>query len=361
MSSSTGTFLVFTCFGESHGNCIGAVVDGCPAGLPLTVNDIQTEINRRKPQGASGTGRREPDQVELVSGVFNNHTTGAPICMMVRNRDVDSSVYENIRFVPRPGHADYPAYVKYGGFNDYRGGGRFSGRITAAFVMAGAVATKLLNILDIDIIAHTVQIGDIKADVFNFNEIKRNSARNELMCADKDAVIKMKRLIKQVSGDGDSIGGAVEIIARGLPVGLGEPVFDTMEGDLARAYFSIPAVKGVEFGSGFNIAEKRGSENNDLYMVKGKKIATRTNFAGGILGGLSTGMPLIARIAVKPTASISREQKSVDMRTMKEKGLVIKGRHDTCIVPRAVPVVESMTALVLADYALRAGLISRVI
>jgi chorismate synthase len=361
MSNSMGKFLIFTCFGESHGNCIGAVVDGCPAGLPLTVNDIQAEVNRRKPQGASGTGRREQDQVHLVSGIYNNHTTGAPICMIIRNRDIDSSAYENIRFVPRPGHADYPAYIKYGGFNDYRGGGRFSGRITAAFVMAGAVAKKIVNILDIEIIAHTVQIGDIKTGSFDFSDIKRNAARNEFMCADKEAVIRMKRLIKQVSGEGDSIGGAIEIIVRGLPAGLGEPVFDTMEGDLAKAYFSIPSVKGVEFGSGFNAAEKRGSENNDVYMVKGKKIVTRTNFAGGILGGLSTGMPLIARIVVKPTASISREQKSVDMRTMKEEDLAVKGRHDTCIVPRAVPVVESMTALVLADFVLRAGLINRVI
>jgi chorismate synthase len=280
---------------------------------------------------------------------------------LIWNRDFDSSEYERMRFLPRPGHADYTAFMKYGGFNDFRGGGRFSGRITATFVMAGAVAKKLLNLIGIEVLAHTVAIGGIKAKPKAFNEIKGNVDKNPVKCADLRAAEEMARVIEKAKEEGDSVGGIIEGIALNVPVGLGEPVFDTLEGDLAKALFAIPAVKGVEFGSGFRAAEKRGSENNDPFTIRDGKIVTVTNNAGGILGGISNGMPIVVRVAIKPTPSIAKSQDTVDIRNMESASLVVKGRHDACIVPRAVPVVESMVAVILCDFAMRAGLIPRVI
>ena len=362
MGNSIGKIFTITSFGESHGNCVGIIIDGCPAGLPVTAEDIQREVDKRRPGvWVAATARAEEDKVEILSGVFNGRTTGAPVCLLIWNRDIDSSEYEKIRFLPRPGHADYTAFIKYGGFSDFRGGGRFSGRITASFVMAGAVAKKLLSLIGIEVLAHTVAIGGIKAEPQALNEIKENVDQNPVKCADLRAAEEMVRVIEQAKEEGDSVGGIIEGIALNVPVGLGEPVFDTLDGDLARALFAIPAIKGVEFGSGFRAAGKRGSENNDPFTIRDGKIVTVTNNAGGILGGISNGMPIVVRVAVKPTPSIARSQETVNVRNMESASLAVRGRHDACIVPRAVPVVESMVAVTLCDLAMRAGLIPRVI
>ena len=362
MGNSLGKLFTITSFGESHGRCVGIIIDGCPAGLPITEEDIQREVDTRKPGvGIAATTRVEEDKVEILAGIFNRTTTGAPICLLLWNKDVDSSDYEKMRFLPRPSHADYTAFIKYGGFNDFRGGGRFSGRITATFVMAGAVAKKLLNLIGIEVLAHTIEIGGIKARPKGFDEIKENAAQNPLRCADLAAAKEMARAIEQVKAEGDSIGGIIEGIAHNVPVGLGEPVFDTLDGELAKALFAIPAVKGVEFGSGFSAASRRGSENNDPFTIRDGKIVTVTNNAGGILGGISNGMPIVVRVVVKPTSSIAKTQQTVDIKSMETTTLSVKGRHDVCIVPRAVTVVESMMAVTLCDFALRAGLLPRVI
>ncbi len=362
MGNSFGKLFTITSFGESHGRCVGVTIDGCPAGLPLTEEDIQQEVDKRRPGATmAATTRVEEDKVEILSGTFNGYTTGAPICLLVWNKDIDSSEYEKMRFLPRPGHADYTAFVKYGGFNDFRGGGRFSGRITATFVMAGAVAKKLLNLVGVEVLAHTIEIGGVKAKTKGLNEIRENVETNPLKCADLAAAKEMIRVIEKAREEGDSVGGAIEGMALNIPVGLGEPVFDTLEGDLAKALFAIPAVKGVEFGSGFSAAGKRGSENNDPFTIKDGKIVTVGNNAGGILGGISNGMPIVVRIAIKPTPSIASSQETVDIKKMQSASLEIKGRHDTCLVPRAVPVVESMMAVTLCDFAMRAGLIPEVI
>lgn len=363
MGNSLGKLFIITSFGESHGKCVGVVIDGCPAGLPLSTEEIQKEVDKRKPQfGIGTTPRAEEDKVEILSGVFNGFTTGAPICLIIWNKDIDSSEYEKRRFVPRPGHADYTAFVKYGGFNDFRGGGRFSGRITASFVMAGAVAKKLLKLIGIEVLAHTIEIGGIKAEPpKEFDKIRENVEKDPLWCADPKASEEMISLIRKVGEEGDSVGGVIEGIAINVPVGLGEPIFDTLEGDLAKALFAIPAVKGVEFGSGFSASRKRGSENNDPFIIKDGKIVTTTNNSGGILGGISNGMPIIVRVAIKPPPSIAKSQKSVNLKSMKETDLEVKGRYDACIIPRAVVVVESMMAITLCDFAMRAHLLPRVI
>jgi chorismate synthase len=362
MGNSIGSQFVVTSFGESHGRCVGVVVDGCPAGLPIGVDEIQAEVDRRKPQSsAGGTDRREEDRVEILSGILNGASTGAPICMLAWNSDADSSAYGKTINTPRPGHADYTAFLKYGKHNDFRGGGRFSGRITAGFVMAGAIARKLLALTGAEITAHTVQIGDIRATPHPSDITRKNVDKSPVRCADSAAAQKIMRLIKEVQKEGDSIGGIVEVLACNVPGGLGEPVFDTLEGELSKAFFAIPAVRGVEFGAGFGAAAMKGSRHNDLFSMSGKKLVTLTNNAGGISGGLSNGMPVVARIAFKPTASIGKSQRTVDLKTGKKIDLSIKGRHDSCIVPRAVPVVEAMTAVVLCDFALRAGIIGRII
>jgi len=361
MPSSLGKLFTITSFGESHGKLVGVVIDGCPAGLPVCEADIQQELDRRKPKtGAASTSRAEEDKVEILSGVFNEHTTGAPICLSVWNKDVKSGDYEKTKTLLRPGHADFTSYVKYGGFEDYRGGGRFSGRITAGWVMAGAVARRLLDTIGVEIVAHSIEIGGIAARTVDLDTIKQN-LNNPLRCADKEAAAKMMAAIEAAARDRDSLGGAIEGIAAGLPSGLGEPVFENLGGELAKALFAIPAVKGVEFGAGFAAARMKGSENNDPFIIRDGKIATVTNNAGGILGGISTGMPLVVRVAVKPTPSIARRQQTVDIEKMTEAEIKIEGRHDVCIVPRAVVIVEAMMAIILCDFALRAGLIPGVI
>lgn len=363
MSNSLGKLFRVTSFGESHGRCVGVVVDGCPAGLTLALDDIQRELNRRRPgQSSITTGRTEEDEVELLSGIFNGLSTGAPICMLVWNKSRDSSEYEKRRFTPRPGHADLTAQIRYGGFNDYRGGGRFSGRITAGFVMAGAIAKKLLReTLNVEVLAYTKEIGGVKASEMSVEEIKVNTETNPVRCADLEAAKKMTNAIQKAAADGDSLGGVAHCIVLNLPPGLGEPVFSTLEGDLAKALYAIPSVKAVGFGLGNELSSLRGSESNDNYVTLDGRLATETNRSGGILGGLSNGMPLTCNVTFKPTPSIRKQQKTVDLSTMEETLIEVKGKHDPCVVPRAVPVVESMVAVVLADLALIAGAIPNVL
>ena len=292
---------------------------------------------------------------------MDGHTTGAPICLVIWNKDVDSSEYEKNRFILRPGQADYTSYIKYGGFGDFRGGGRFSGRITAAFVMAGAVAGKLLSLIGAEVMAHTVEIGGITATAAELNDIRQNASQNPLRCADAEAARKMMAAIEEAGRQGDSLGGIIEGIALGLPAGLGEPLSDALDAELAKALFSIPAVKGVEFGAGFQAARKRGSQNNDPFAIENGRVVTTSNNAGGVLGGISNGMPLVVRVAIKPTASIPRSQPTVNIKQMVNTRLEVRGRHDVCIVPRAVAVVESMIALTVCDFVLMAGLVPRVI
>ncbi len=349
-------------FGESHGRCVGVLIDGCPAGLKISENDIQKELDKRIPKDEKITSSRiEEDKVEVLSGVYQGFSTGAPICMIVRNKDVIDADYEEIKFKPRPGHADYPAWIKYGGFNDYRGGGIFSGRLTVPFIMAGAIAKKLLKQLNIEVLAHTIEIAGIKIKEVSIEDIKRKVYLNPIRCADEEAAILMRKAIIKAAEEGDSVGGIVEGLAINLPAGIGEPIFDSLDSDLAKILFSIPGVKGVEFGLGFKASRVKGSINNDEYILVNGKIKTLTNNAGGILGGLSTGMPISVKIAFKPPSSIKKRQKTVNLKTFKEDWIEVKGRHDPCIVPKAVPVVEACIAITLCDHLIRAGLIPKVI
>lgn len=362
-SSSIGKRFVFTSFGESHGRCIGAVVDGCPAGLELEENDIQKMLELRKPgQSVITTQRKEEDVVEILSGVFRGYTTGAPITMIIWNKDQRSHDYNNITLRPRPGHSDYPAYIKYKGFNDFRGGGRFSGRLTATFVMAGAIARKiLLHTLGVETYSYTCQVADVKMKQQVSPKMKNSIYKNEVRCPDPKIAEKMRAVILSAKRNGDSVGGVIESITTNVPVGLGEPIFGSLESDLSKALFSIPAVKGIEFGSGFHGSTLHGSENNDQYTIKTGRISTKTNNAGGILGGLSTGMPLVLRVAFKPASSIAKRQTTIDLKTKKPASIIVQGRHDPCVVPRAPPVVDSLVSVVLVDHALRSGTIPLVI
>ena len=361
--NSIGQRLVLTSFGESHGKSIGAVLDGCPAGLELDEKEIQTMLDYRKP-GTSliTTQRKEGDKVEIISGVFRGFTTGAPITMVIWNSDQKSKDYENLKTKLRPGHSDYPAMVKYNHFNDYRGGGRFSGRLTATHVMGGAIARKLLKItLGIETNSYTAQIGKIKMNKEFNPKLVKSIYKNDVRCPDEETAKQMKASILNAKKKGDSLGGIIESVTTNVPVGLGEPIFSSLESDLSRAIFSIPSVKGIEFGSGFEGSELFGSENNDLYTIKKGKITTKTNNSGGILGGISNGMPITFRIAFKPASSIAQKQSTVDIKTKKPTILQVQGRHDPCVVPRAPPVVDSLVALTLADHALLAGQIKPVL
>ena len=352
--NSTGKIFKVTTWGESHGEAMGVVVDGCPPQLELSEEDIQRELDRRKP-GVSEitTERKEADEVKILSGIFEGKTLGTPISMLVWNRDVDSSPYEPLKDIARPGQADLTYQLKYG-IRDYRGGGRASGRETVARVAAGAIAKKILASHGIHILGHVVEIGGIRARTVSVEDIMRHAESTTVRCADLDAARRMEALIREVKGAGDSVGGIVEVIALGVPAGLGEPVFDKLDAELAKALMSIGAVKGVEIGAGFGAARMKGSEMNEALYIEGGRIRTRTNNAGGILGGISTGEPVICRIAVKPTPSISKPQRSVDVKKMEEVEIRITGRHDPCICPRIVPVAEAMVALVLVDYLLQA-------
>jgi len=361
--NSIGKEFVVTSFGESHGKIVGVTIDGCPAGLPLTEADVQAEVDRRIPKQPKIVSERiEKDKVQILSGVFNGFTTGAPITMTVENKDVDSSDYEAMKDLPRPGHADYTARTKYGGFNDYRGGGRFSGRITIAFIMAGAVAKKLLNQVGVDVFAYTKAIGNVKlTKSLSYEEVRSRRYESSVRCPDLACAKKMEEAIVAARKEGDSIGGIIEIIAANVPVGVGEPLFDALDADIAKTLFTIPAVKGVEFGAGFKSAKLKGSENNDAFQMVGGSVGTLTNNHGGVLGGISSGMPIVVRIALKPTPSIAKEQQTVALSTMENATLRVVGRHDPCVVPKAVPAAESAVAITLADHMIRAGFIPKVL
>jgi chorismate synthase len=350
-------------FGESHGPAVAAVIDGCPAGLKLDTAEIDEELARRIPPDPNVTSaRREMDKAQILSGILDGYTTGAPIAMVVQNKDVRSQDYDKLKFIARPGHADYPARVKYGGFNDLRGGGRASGRLTAPIVMAGTVAKKLLKSIGVRVFAHTVQIHTIRLEKqLTPNTIIRATYSNPVRCADSETAERMRAAILRARSDGDSLGGIVECIAEGLPPGIGEPFFDSLDADLAKIAFSIPAVKGFEVGLGFQASCVTGSVNNDPYAVKDGRVVTLRNNAGGILGGLSNGMPVVVRLAFKPPSSILKEQQTVNLKETQGTKVKVTGRHDPCIVPKAVPVVEAAVAIVLADHCLRSETIPRVL
>ncbi len=361
--NSIGKEFALTTFGESHGKVVGVVLDGCPAGLPLSEADFQEDLDKRIPSEPKiVSGRIEKDTAQILSGVFNGLTTGAPLTVMVENKQTKSSDYEEIKDLPRPGHADYPARVRYGGFSDYRGGGRFSGRITVALIMAGTIAKKLLARYNIDVLAYTLAIGNIKsARQFSASEIRKNRYTAATRCPDLVCAEKMEQAIIEAKKEGDSLGGIVECLALNMPVGVGEPLFDALDADLAKAVFAVPAVKGVEFGAGFAASQMKGSENNDVYTLQRGKITTETQNAGGILGGLSSGMPILIRVAIKPTPSIGKEQETVDMCKMELAHLTVGGRHDPCVVPKAVPAIEAAVAVTLVDHLIRIGFIPKVL
>ena len=354
-----GKVFKVTTWGASHGLSIGVIVDGVPAGLPLSEADIQRELDRRRPgQSILATPRRERDRVQILSGVFQGKTLGTPICMLVRNIDVDSRPYEKIKTKPRPGHADLAYWLKFGHI-DYRGGGRASARETVGRVAAGAIAKKLLAAHGIEILGHTVEAASVAVGrEVKPEEIRKNVERNPMRCADLKVAERMKQAVLQASAGGNSTGGIVEIRALNIPSGLGDPVFDKLDAEIAHALMSMGSVKGVEIGTGFKAARMLGSEMNDPLRLKKGKIVSVTNNAGGILGGISIGMPIVARIAVKPTPSITKPQRTVNIARMKEVEIKLKGRFDPNICPRIVPVAEAMLALVLADHMLRAGKIN---
>ncbi|VVB66355.1 Chorismate synthase [Candidatus Gugararchaeum adminiculabundum] len=331
--NTLGTLYRVSIFGESHGACVGALVDGAPAGIPLDERFIQNELNRRKPgKSKLESPRKEEDKLEILSGVFKGKTTGAPVCMLIRNKDADSSAYERIKAIARPGHTDWVAHEKFGGFNDYRGSGIFSGRLTAATVMGGALAKLALRRKGISISSRIISIGG---------------------CENPRQFDKIIEGAKQA---GDSVSASIECTANGLPAGLGEPRAGGLDAELARAILAIPAVKGIKFGN----MQDLGSINNDEFAISKGRIITKTNNSGGVLGGISTGMPLVFTVDFKPTPSIGKKQKSVNFLTKKETELQIGGRHDVCVGLRAPPVVEAATACVLLDLGLQAQLIPRI-
>lgn len=353
MGNTFGQMFRITTWGESHGDAIGVVVDGCPPMLPLTVEDIQKELDRRRPgQSEISTQRREGDKAEILSGVFEGVTLGTPVMIGVWNQDARGKDYEHMRTKFRPSHADYTYQTKYG-IRNWKGGGRASARETIGRVAAGAIARKLLaQELGIEIVGYVRQIWQLRAEVDPDTVTVGDVESNIVRCPDQDMAVQMVERIKQARKDGDSLGGIVECVARNVPPGLGEPVFDKLEADLAKAVLSLPACKGFEVGSGFGGITTTGSQHNDPFYNEGGRIRTRTNNSGGIQGGISNGENIIIRAAFKPTATIMRDQETVDI-DGNPTTIEGRGRHDPCVLPRAVPIVEAMMALVLADHSLR--------
>ncbi len=354
MSNSYGEKFKITIFGQSHADAIGVVIEGIPAGITLDMLLISKMMARRATGNAPfATARKEDDLPEIVSGVVDGVTCGAPLCAIIRNKDTRSGDYDALRSVPRPSHADFAAYCKYGGKNDVRGGGSFSGRMTAPLAFAGAVAMQLLREKGVTIGAHIAQIGTVVDDPFdpvNVDAATLNALKGKRFCTLNDNTgAEMQAAIAAAKQDGDSLGGVIECAALGVPVGTGDPMFGGIENEIARCVFAIPAVKGIEFGSGFAGSSLRGSENNDPFCLKGDVIRTETNNHGGSLGGLASGMPVVFRAAFKPTPSIAKPQRSVDLLTKKPVTLEISGRHDPCVVPRAVPCIEAACAIALVN------------
>jgi len=350
LGSSFGRLLRVTTAGESHGPGNVVIVDGCPPGIPLSGGDLEVDLARRRPgQSAIVTQRKEPDAPENLAGVFEGRTTGTAIAILVRNQDQRSRDYSDIRDKYRPGHADYTYDAKHG-FRDYRGGGRSSARETVARVAAGVIAKKILGAVGAEVLGYVVQVGDLVAEVppgVTLEDVEASPVR----CPVPEVAARMEARIKEVRKQQDSLGGVAEIVARGVPAGLGEPVFDKLKADLGKALFSLPAVLGVEYGIGFGCATMRGSENNDAFVAEDGTIRTETNRHGGMLGGISSGMPIVLRAAVKPTSSLPRPQRTVT-RGGEETTIATRGRHDPCLLPRFVPMAEAMVALVLADHLL---------
>lgn len=349
-----GTAFRITTAGESHGPGNVVIVDGVPAGLPLAESDMLPDLERRRPgQSKITTQRKEPDTPEILSGVFEGKTTGTSIAVLIRNQDQRSRDYSDIKDKYRPGHADYTFDAKYG-FRDYRGGGRSSARETSVRVAAGAIAKKLLDHWHgIKVVGYVKQVGDIIADIPSPESVTLDQVEaNIVRCPDAAAAERMIELIDAMRKDQDSIGGVSELVATGVPAGWGEPVFDKLKADLGKALFSLPAVLGVEYGAGFQVATARGSENNDIFTSSGQAITTETNRHGGLLGGISSGLPIVFRCAIKPTSSLSKSQSTVT-RDGEQTTISTKGRHDPCLLPRFVPMGEAMIAIVLADHALR--------
>lgn len=352
MSNTTGKIFSLTTFGESHGVALGGVIDGCPAGLEIDFDFIQSELDRRRPgQSKIVTQRKESDKVEFLSGIFEGKTTGTPIGFIIKNENQKSQDYDHLIDAYRPSHADYTYDAKYG-VRDYKGGGRASARATVSSIVGGAIAKLLLKKSGIKISAYTSQVGEIKLlkDYHTLDLSKTDS--NAVRCPDELIADTMIKKIEQVRKDGDTIGGVISCIVQNVPVGLGEPVFDKLHADLGKAMLGINAVKGFEIGSGFDGVKMKGSEHNDIFHTKGNEIHTKTNFSGGIQGGISNGEDIFFRVAFKPVATIIQTQKTVNSKG-EEVELMGKGRHDPCVLPRAVPIVEAMCALVLADHLLR--------
>ena len=353
MGNTFGHLFRLTTWGESHGDAVGVVVDGCPPRLPLEEGDIQRELDRRRPgQSAISTQRKEGDKAEILSGVFDGLTLGTPILIGVWNQDARSKDYEEMRTLYRPSHADYTYQAKYG-IRNWKGGGRASARETIGRVAAGAIAKKILGMEHgVEIVGYVKQVSTLKAEVDSDAVTQQDVESNAVRCPDQDMAVRMEERIKEARKSGDSLGGIVEAVARNVPPGLGDPVFDKLEADLGRGMLSLPACKGFEVGSGFGGVTMTGSEHNDPFYSEAGRIRTRTNNSGGIQGGISNGENIVIRAAFKPTATIMRPQETVDV---EGNPTVMKGRgrHDPCVLPRAVPIVEAMMALVLVDHALR--------
>jgi chorismate synthase len=364
MGNEFGTIFRVSTWGESHGGAVGAVVDGCPARLPLAETDLQPQLDRRRPgQSPLTTPRREPDQVRILSGVFEGRTLGTPLLLLVENRDARPGAYEKMQEVYRPSHADFTYEAKHG-IRDWQGGGRASARETVGRVAAGAIAEKILRLAEgVEIVAYVKRIANLEARIAPAWEgiegaidplrlTRKRVDETPVRCPDPETAARMIRRIERVRREGDSLGGVIEAVVRKVPAGLGEPVFDKLEADLAKAMLSLPATKGFEIGSGFAGTRLKGSEHNDAFVVRRGRIHTRTNRSGGVQGGISNGEPILFRVAFKPTATIRKRQETVDRRGRK-RWLEARGRHDPCVLPRAVPLVEAMAALVLVDHWLR--------
>lgn len=354
-----GRHLRVGIFGTSHGPEVGVTIDGLPAGTPIDAAAIQAELDRRRPVGRRlATKRQEEDRLIVDRGLRDGRSDGSTFRAHVANEDVQRGAYDRMRSTPRPGHADYPARIRYGPEADLSGGGIFSGRMTVGLVIAGAIAKGMLATRGVEIVAFTRSIGAVDAAVPDDAPLAALAAArsaNEVATPDAAAAARMEEAIGAARRDGDSLGGVIEVRATGVPVGLGEPFFDSLESVLAHAAFSVPAVKAIEFGAGFAGARMRGSEHNDPFVLRDGRVVTETNHAGGILGGLATGMPIVYRVAVKPASSIARRQRTVDLAKREPAELIVTGRHDPCIVPRAVVVLEGVTAMALADLALAGG------
>lgn len=346
MSSSYGDNIRLTIFGQSHSEAIGMTLEGIPAGTAIDMDKLSAFLERRAPgRNSLSTPRREADRPEFVSGLVGNVTCGVPICAIIRNTNTRSQDYAKLKTVPRPGHADYTAGLRYGGYQDYAGGGHFSGRLTAPMCIAGGICKQILEAEGIRIAARIYSI----ADICDSGEGFTDTSAKEFPVTDDGQGELMKQRILEAKARGDSVGGIIECCAVGLPAGIGDPMFDGMENRIAQAVFAIPAIKGIEFGAGFEAARMTGSVNNDPFCIENGTVRTRTNNSGGILGGITNGMPLTFKVAVKPTPSISKEQDSVNLQTLENEKLAVEGRHDPCIVPRAVPCVEAAAALAIFD------------